>query len=132
MPSDSIMSSNSIRGGSSDGDEEEPQQLDLLSLYQSDIGHKILSYASGTDLCSIDVLSKQFQGLTTDRWKVVTEERFGMNDGKEGWKFGTALLRPPVFMHLAGDVIEDSGSPRIALNESLLKYQMKQKIMKLK
>lgn len=79
MPSDSIMSSNSIRGGSSDGDEEEPQQLDLLSLYQSDIGHKILSYASGTDLCSIDVLSKQFQGLTADRWKVVTEERFGMN-----------------------------------------------------
>jgi len=48
---------------------EMPTSFDLLRLYQSDIGDRILSYASGTDLCTLEILNKQFNSLvTTDHW----------------------------------------------------------------
>ena len=96
---------------------------DLLSLYQGDLGDKILSYASGQDLCTLDLLSKQFQALTTKQWKKVTKERFGMDNGKDGWRLGTSFLREPVVIKLT-DEGEDEwglymGSPKVAANESI-------------
>ena len=72
------------------------------------MGYYIL-YASGNDLCTLDILNKQFNTLTTNQWKVVTKERFGMNNGKEGWKMGTSFLRPPTFVHNAGGYVEPDG-----------------------
>ena len=40
---------------------ELPTSFDLLWLYQSDLGDRILSYASGQDLCTLDILNKQFK-----------------------------------------------------------------------
>jgi len=102
------------------GDDDRP--LDLLSLYQSDIGDRILSFASGADLCTLDILNKQFKSLTTEQWNIVTKDRFGMNNGKEGWKIGTSFLRRPIFVH---DVSEfgderETGSPHVATNESIV------------
>jgi len=70
--------------------------------------------------------------LTKDRWKVVTKDRFGMNNGKEGWRLGTSFLRPPVFIHLT-DVDSNPktgdagygfgcypGNSRVATNESII------------
>jgi len=106
--------------GINGGDDDPP--LDLLSLYQSDIGGRILSYASGADLCTLDILNKQFQSLTTNQWNVVTKDRFGMNNGKEGWKIGTSFLRPPVFVHNVSMFVEegDLGTPQVAANESIV------------
>ena len=81
--------------GGVDGGTANEAPLDLLALYQSDVGSKILSYATGADLCTLDILNKQFNALTTEPWNKVTKDRFGMNNGKEGWKKGTAFLRPP-------------------------------------
>jgi len=93
----------------------------LLSLYQSDLGEKILSFASGVDLCTLDALNKQFKSLTNEQWKVVTKDRFGMNNGKEGWKVGTSFLRPPVFVHNVADYGEgDYANPKVAANESVV------------
>ena len=103
-----------------------PQQLDILALYQSDIGDKILSYADSQDLCTIDLLNKQFQQLTTEYWKNVTYDKFGMTNGKQGWILGTSFLREPVFIHPADDEDEDigygyhAGSPAVAANESFV------------
>ena len=95
--------------------------LDLLTLYQSDVGSRILSFASGADLCTLDILNKQFNTLTTDQWKVVTNDRFGMSDGKEGWKIGTSFLRTPVFIHNTSNYEEDDvGDPHVAANESMI------------
>jgi len=103
---------------------EMPKSFDLLRLYQSDIGDRILSYASGHDLCTLDILNKQFNTLTTEQWKVVTKERFGMNNGKEGWKVGTSFLRPPVFTHNLADCDEpepdDGRSPRIDTSDNIV------------
>ena len=71
-----------------DDDVELP--LDLLSLYQSDIGGRILSYALGADLCTIDILSKQFNALTTDQWNIVTKDRFGMSNMEDWYLFSTS------------------------------------------
>jgi len=103
------------------GDEDEPP-LDLLSLYQSDFGDRILSFASGADLCTLDALNKKFNTLTTEQWKVVTKDRFGMNNGKEGWRQGTSFLRPPVFIHMSPHDCEqfDFKSPTMAANESII------------
>jgi len=96
----------------------------LLRLYQSDIGDRILSYASGQDLCTLDILNKQFNTLTTNQWKVVTKERFGMDNGKEGWKVGTSFLRPPSFVHNLADCAEpepdDGRSPRIDISDNIV------------
>ena len=101
---------------------------DLLTLFQSDVGPKILSYASGKDLCTLDLLNKQFQALTAEPWKKLTKERFGMNDGKDGWRLGTSFLRPPVFISLIEEIDWDrdrdyrfhDGSSRMAANESII------------
>ena len=121
MQKDDNMSLSSNRAakrpriGINGGDDDPP--LDLLSLYQSDVGDKILSYASGDDLCTLDILNKQFQSLTTDQWKAVTKDRFGMNNGKEGWRVGISFLRPPVLIQIREDEDEDA-SPKIATNGS--------------
>ena len=100
MSSDSSRAAKRRRQcGSNGGDEDEPPP-DLLALYQGDFGDRILSYANGADLCTFDILNKQFNTLTTDQWKVVTKDRFGMSNGKEDWRLGTSFLRPPVFIHL--------------------------------
>jgi len=102
---------------------ELPTSFDLLALYKSDFGDRILSYASGADLCTLDALNKQFHSLTTDQWKVVTKDRFGMDNGKEGWKIGTSFLRPPSFVHNAGGYEgADGGSPHVAANENIIAY----------
>ena len=97
---------------------------DLLSLYQGDLGGKILSYASGQDLCTLDLLSKQFQALTTEQWKKVTKERFGMDNGKDGWRLGASFLREPVVIKLNDDREEEwglyVGTPIVAANESMI------------
>lgn len=59
----------------------------------------MFSYASGHDLCKLDVMSRQFQEATATAWGRVTHSRFGMRNGKEGWKQGTAYLRDTVFIH---------------------------------
>lgn len=57
---------------------------------------------------------------------IVTEERFGMKNGKEGWKLGSAFLWPPVFIYLTDEEEEGIGygyylgSPRVATNESII------------
>jgi len=102
---------------------ELPTSFDLLWLYQSDLGDRILSYASGHDLCTLEILNKQFKSLvTTDKWKEVTKERFGMNNGKEGWKVGTSFLRPPVFgVNLSNNNNEPDGrSPCIVTNDNIV------------
>ena len=131
MSSDSRESKRRRQCGGNDGDEDEPP-LDLLALYKSDIGDRILSFASGVDLCTLDILNKQFSALTTEQWNNITKDRFGMNNGKEGWRKCTSFLRPPVFIHLT-DMNPDSatgftgcgygyypGSPRVAANESII------------
>jgi len=130
MSSDSRASKRSRQGVDNASGEDEPP-LDLLALYQSDIGGRILSFASGADLCKLDILNKQFSALTTEPWKRITKERFGMNNGKEGWRQGTSFLRPPVFIHLRDYSYLESGvagygygyypgSPRVAANESII------------
>jgi len=94
----------------------------LLTLYRSDVGSRILSFASGADLCTLDILNKQFNALTTDQWNTVTKDRFGMNNGKEGWRLGTSFLRPPVFVHNIPDHVEDGGSAHVAANENIIAY----------
>ena len=103
---------------------ELPVSFDLLALYKSDFGDRILSFASGADLCTLEILNKQFNSLVTDdKWKVVTKDRFGMNNGKEGWKIGTSFLRPPTFVHNAGGYEgPDGGSPHVAANENIIAY----------
>jgi len=102
---------------------ELPTSFDLLALYKSDFGDRILSFASGVDLCTLDIINKQFKSLTTNQWNIVTKERFGMNNGKEGWKMGTSFLRPPKFVHNAGGYEgADGGSPHVAANENIIAY----------
>ena len=79
---------------------EQDGSPDLLSLYSGDLGERILSYASGHDLCKLDVISRKFQEVAATEWERVTYERFGMRNGKEGWKQGTAFLREAVFILL--------------------------------
>jgi len=88
------------RRQSGNGGTDNDNEPHLLSLYQSDFGDRILTFATGADLCTLDILNKQFKRLTTEQWNTVTKERFGMNNGKEGWRLGTSFLRPPVFIHL--------------------------------
>lgn len=52
MSSDSRESKRRRQCGNNGGDEDE---LDLLALYKSDIGDRILSFASGVDLCTLDI-----------------------------------------------------------------------------
>jgi hypothetical protein len=73
---------------------------DIFALYSGDLGERLLSYASGMELCKIEVLNKRFSELTTDAWVTVTNDRFGMKNGKEGWKLGTSFLRKPVFIYI--------------------------------
>jgi len=125
MSSDSRESKRRRQCGGNGGDEDEPP-LDLLALYKSDFGDRILSFASGVDLCTLDILSKQFKRLTADPWKSITKERFGMSNGKDGWRLGTSFLRPPVFIHLTDDETRNygygyyPGSPKVAANESII------------
>jgi len=84
-------------------DGAEAQSLNLIGAYKTDIGKKILSFASASDLCTLDALCKQFQKLAVDPAKDMTETIFSMKNGKEGWKVGTSFLREPVLMHLQDD-----------------------------
>jgi len=126
MSSDSSRAAKRPRQGLDNASGEDEPPIDLLALYKSDFGDKILSYASGADLCTLDILNKQFKRLTTDQWNTVTKERFGMSNGKEGWKVGTSFLRPPVFIHLTEDESRNygfglyRGCPRVAANESII------------
>ena len=52
---------------------------------------------------TLNALCKQFQKLAVDPAKDMTETRFSMKNGKEGWKVGTSFLREPVLMHLQDD-----------------------------
>ena len=88
----------------------------------------------GADLCTLDILNKQFKRLTPGQWNTVTKDRFGMSNGKEGWRLGTSFLRPPVFMlltdkdcdpeHATGDGGYGygyyPGCPNVAANESII------------
>lgn len=106
-------------------DDESP--LDLLAAYQSDAGCKILSYASGNDLCTLDILNNQFQSLTTNAWKNIAKERFGMNNGKKGWRIRVNFLEKTEFIHVS-DADEEGGRfrraiqtiPKVAANESII------------
>ena len=107
--------------GSDIGSAAEEAPLNLLALLQSDIGSKILSYASSVELCTLDILNKQFNALTTNQWNKITKDRFGMFNGKEDWKVGTSFLRPARFIHnVVGDygIVNDACS-QIAANESI-------------
>jgi len=101
--------------------DELPTSFDLLELVRGSIGKTILSYASGADLCAFDLVNKEFNALTTDQWKVVTKDRFGMDNGKDGWKLGTSFLRRPVFVHDArGGSPVGEEIPRITANENIV------------
>ena len=51
------------RGGGREGREGLRHELpDLFSLYEGDLGAKVLLYASSADLCKIDALNKHFVG----------------------------------------------------------------------
>lgn len=110
---------------SNDDEEVEPLSFDLLALYEGDLSKKILCFASASDLCTLDILNKQFQRVTIDPWRTITEDTFGMKNGKEDWKIGSAFLREPVFMHLTddgdygyGDMY--SGTASVAANGSIV------------
>ena len=60
--------------GDNGGGDDEPLN-NLLAFYQSDVGDKILSFASGKDLCALDLSSKQLQRLTNEPWKNITKDR---------------------------------------------------------
>ena len=105
--------------------EDAEAAFDLLALCEGDLGEKILSYASASDLCVLDAVSRRWQRLTADPWRTATMERFGMQNGKEGWKVGTSFLRKPTFIHPRdeGDFgYGDSymGSASVASNGSII------------
>jgi len=41
----------------------------LYSLYEGDLGDRVLSYASSSDIGKIESLSKRFQSLAKNKWK---------------------------------------------------------------
>lgn len=96
----------------------------LLSLYSGDLGERLLSYASASELCKLDALDKQFRGLTPTSWGKIANERFGMKNGKGGWRMGTSLLRKPVYIHIntAPDFesMYYAGSPCVTTHNSLV------------
>ncbi|KAL9181670.1 hypothetical protein ACHAXT_012013 [Thalassiosira profunda] len=105
--------------------EDAEAAFDLLALCEGDLGEKILSYASASDLCALDAVGGRWQRLTADPWRTVTMGRFGMQNGKEGWKVGTSFLRKPTFIHPRdeGDFgYGDSymGSASVASNGSII------------
>jgi hypothetical protein len=69
---------------------------DLLALYSGDLSERMLSFASGSDLCQLDAVNKRFKDLTAAKWKLVTYERFGMKNGKDGWRMGLSFMRKPI------------------------------------
>lgn len=99
----------------------------LYSLYEGDLGDRVLSYASGSDIGKIECLSKRFQGLAKNKWKAITYKRFGMKNGKEDWIKGMSLLRNPVFIHInlaPGQPLDHTmyyaGSPHVSSNDSII------------
>jgi hypothetical protein len=76
------------------------------------------------DLCKIDAINKQFCDLTADAWVKVTNKRFGMKNGKEGWKVDTSFLRKPVFINLCMTPGHDNmwyaGTPNVATHNSFI------------
>ena len=79
-------------------------------MYQSDLGKSILSYATGADLCALNVSSKQLQRLTDEPWNHITKDEFDMSNGKEGWRVGISFLRPPIQINIR-DEHQDSAPP---------------------
>ncbi|KAL9181677.1 hypothetical protein ACHAXT_012020 [Thalassiosira profunda] len=103
----------------------EAPSFDLLALLDGDLGQQILSYASASDLCTLDAASQRCQGFTTEPWENITNARFGMKNGKEGWKLGTSFMRQPTFMHLVDDGDHGygdfyPGTNRVASNGSIV------------
>ena len=103
---------------------EEMISLDLFELYSGDLGQQMVSFASAAELCKLDLLSKDFRGLTTKIWTERTYERFGMKNGKDGWRMGTSFFREPVYFHINrhptyGDMYY-AGSPHVTANDSLI------------
>lgn len=105
-------------------DREDNISMDLFELYSGDFGQQLISFASAAELCKLDLLSKDFRGLTTKIWTERTYERFGMKNGKDGWRMGTSFLREPVYFHIHqhptyGDMYY-AGSPHVTANDSLI------------
>ncbi len=103
---------------------EEMISLDLFELYSGDFGQQLISFASAAELRKLDLLNKDFRGLTTKIWTERTYERFGMKNGKDGWRMGTSFLREPVYFHIHqhptyGDMYY-AGSPHVTANDSLI------------
>lgn len=73
-------------------DREDNISMDLFELYSGDFGQQLISFASAAELCKLDLLSKDFRGLTTKIWDERTYERFGMKNGKDGWRMGTSFF----------------------------------------
>ena len=89
------------------------------------MGEKVLSYASPSDLCKIDTLNKQFQRFLIPTWEKITEERFGMKNGKDGYRQGISFLRKPVYIHINSapgreNTMYYAGSPKVATSDEII------------
>ena len=96
----------------------------LFALYAGDLSDHIISYASTSDLCTLDLVNNQFRELTIKPWEKITYERFGMKNGKDGWRMGTSLLRDPLFVNLEQTEthvnVSYGGSANVTANNSLV------------
>lgn len=89
------------------------------------MGEKVLSYASPSDLCKIDTLNKQFQRFLIPTWEKITKERFGMKNGKDGYRQGISFLRKPVYIHINSapgreNTMYYAGSPKVATSDEII------------
>lgn len=96
-----------------------PPNLDLFYLYSGDLSERLLSYATRSDLCKLDAVSKGFSELTAAQWKIITHERFGMRSGKYGWRVGLAFLRRPVYIWFQRD-LDDYSETVVAAHNSIV------------
>ena len=84
----------------------------------------MFSYASNEELCTLDAVNHQFKALTTDPWKRITYERFGLKNGKDDWRLAVSFLREPVFIHHDSTPDHDGmyypGSPHVTTHNSLI------------
>lgn len=80
----------------------------------------MFSFASGSDLCAFETVNKRFNKLAVAAWSRVTYTRFGIRDGKEGWKLGVSFLRKPIFINLSTETNNQFGSPQVAAHNSLI------------
>ena len=81
--------------------------INLLALYESDVGERIRSYASATDLCTLDLLCTRTRKINIPIWHKLTEQKYGNTPqlGKEGYKYARhdVFLQEPVFANITED-----------------------------